>query len=179
MSCLEIGSLSSCEMLLWIGFPANEISEIFINCPSTCGICKIMKPIENTNISILNRKKSPENKSLFKISPMPILTQAPTLLPSKKTSESTSSEKNTLVSLLFRSSGCTDSIDYKTPLGLRCSNHNDIPLPCESYYTVGFDDDAVLQLLLNCPRACGLCDKWIRPSLLPFLSRMEDLLISD
>jgi len=55
---------------------------------------------------------------------------------------------------------------------MTCGDHN-TSLPCESYTLVGFSEEDVYQLLIKCPKTCGLCESLSRKSLLEFLSKMQ------
>jgi len=69
---------------------------------------------------------------------------------------------------------CHDIESYRNRLGMNCEDHR-TPLKCESYDQVGFDDQEVYRLIVNCAQTCGICDLQTRPSLLQFVFKMQAL----
>merc|ERR1711957_872643 len=67
---------------------------------------------------------------------------------------------------------CHDDKFYRGRLGMTCVDH-DTPIACAKYIQVGFSDDEAYQLILNCPRTCGICESVANPSLVQFIFKMQ------
>lgn len=49
---------------------------------------------------------------------------------------------------------CNDVKSYRNKLGMPCPIHKTL-LSCSSFYTIGFSEQEMYELLLNCPQSCG------------------------
>ena len=129
-------------------------------------------------IPTITTSHMPSNNSLALPSYLP--STGPTLIPTKRLSENPTlspsirpSHFHTEYPSLVPTSTCHDTKNFRNRIGMACVDNAALDIPCESYYKIGFSGEEVYQLLVNCPRTCGICESLARPTLLEFVSKMQ------
>jgi len=161
-TCSEHKDTPTCLSYLELGFSKEDVHELLVNCPQTCGLCDSMHQLDSQFISLKGPTFYPSSISPSKYpSTRPndvqsLVGASSTKAPSKFSSLVSSDAFRVSVS---NNKKCFDNFDFRSLKGLKCSDLKIVVtmMPCNSFGKLGMDNIGVITVMAACPETCGYC----------------------